>query len=289
MTPAGSTPGSTFPPGWRLHAEACRRAPRPGRRGREPGADRGSAPPAPSSATSTTSSRPASARTRTSPGSHPSSGRRSPATRRRRSSRGLDRAGQPVGRHVELDGRSACGGDRSRSAAASPRRVSTSGWIPRASSRSSLTAGELVDRGVEERGERGIVLSPAPREPKREQQRHQPLLRAVVQIALEPTARVVGRRDDPCARRPHLLLLALALGDVGARDEEERTALDHRQRGARPEHVDDLAVARQPATRRARPSSRPRRRPRSPLARRSASSGGTYRSQKRTPPVSPAS
>ena len=46
------------------------------------------------------------------------------------------------------------------------------------------------------------------REPQRERERDEALLRAVVEVALEPAARLVARGDDAAARGPELLLLA---------------------------------------------------------------------------------
>ena len=131
-----------------------------------------------------------------------------------------------------------------RSAAASPRSLSADGWIPCASSRSSLTAAasSVTAPSTAASGcDRAALRAAQP-----QQQRDQPLLRAVVEIPLDPPARVVGRGDDPRPRAPHLRLVALAVGDVGAGDQPHRAALDLRQRGARPGDVDLAAVALHP-------------------------------------------
>ena len=68
--------------------------------------------------------------------------------------------------------------------------------------------GELLARAGEDLGRRrrvGVELRL--REAQRERERDEPLLRAVVEVALELPARVVAGRDDPRARRPELLLL----------------------------------------------------------------------------------
>ena len=66
----------------------------------------------------------------------------------------------------------------------------------------------------------GVVPQPRLREPQRERERDEPLLRAVVQVPLEPAALVVAGLDDPRARGAQLRLLRLALGHVGAADDE---------------------------------------------------------------------
>jgi hypothetical protein len=68
-------------------------------------------------------------------------------------------------------------------------------------------------------GRLGVVTQPRLREPQGKRQRHEPLLRAVVQVALEAHARVVGGLDDARSGRPQLRLLGLALGDVRAADD----------------------------------------------------------------------
>ncbi len=126
--------------------------------------------------------------------------------------RGLDRLRQPL-----VDGREL---DRQRrprreplersaqAAVAEHRRVDAAGELaqllraprraPRShsSSSSSAAAGSDVDLRL--------------REPERERERDQPLLRAVVQVALEAPPLLVAGRDDAGARGPQLLLLPLA-------------------------------------------------------------------------------
>ena len=58
-------------------------------------------------------------------------------------------------------------------------------------------------------------------EPERDGERDQPLLGAVVEVALEHAASLVGRLDDARARCPDLLVLSPALGDVHAREQHE--------------------------------------------------------------------
>ena len=116
--------------------------------------------------------------------------------------------------------------------------------MPCASSRSSLTAAASSSTaspsacvGLDEPALRGAELH---------QQRDQALLRAVVEIALEPPASVVGRREDARPRSPHLGLVPLPVGDVGAADEVDGAARDSRQRRARPGDLELGAVPLQP-------------------------------------------
>src|SRR3954467_8975835 len=76
--------------------------------------------------------------------------------------------------------------------------------------------GQLEDRLVE-RLERDLRLSvdePGSRDLQDQTEVHQALLRAVVEIALEPAALGVTRRHDPRTRSPQVRLSLLAVGDV---------------------------------------------------------------------------
>ena len=96
------------------------------------------------------------------------------------------------------------------SAGSSPRSVSTAGWMPRASSRSSGSAVlELLDRRATRSRSSGCRPSG---HPQRQRERDEVLLRAVVQVALDPPARVVAGRDQPRARRAQLLVAGPQLG-----------------------------------------------------------------------------
>ena len=101
--------------------------------------------------------------------------------------------------------------------------------MPWASSRSSAEArGEPLAHVLEEGdGRVRVALGPRPRQADLERQRHQVLLRAVVQVALDAPARRVGGLDDPrlrCAQLLHAraldlvaaqrLLVGAPLGDV---------------------------------------------------------------------------
>ena len=102
---------------------------------------------------------------------------------------------------------------------------------------------ELLAGGAEDLvGAVGVVPKPRLREPERERERDEPLLRAVVQVPLEPPALVVAGFDDARARGAQLRLLRLALGDVGAADDELVGRL--RERPQPP--GDDPPVARAP-------------------------------------------
>ena len=99
--------------------------------------------------------------------------------------------------------------------------------------------GETLDRLVEQaRGGLGVVRELRPDHAEHEPERHEPLLRAVVEVALDlPPCRVL-RGDDPCAGRLELrdprllglppaqhLLRVLALGDVEDHAVERRPAV----------------------------------------------------------------
>ena len=73
--------------------------------------------------------------------------------------------------------------------------MSTAGWSPRASSRSSASARvQVLDAALDRR--RGGRLSRRGREPQRQRKGDEPLLGAVVEIALDPAASLVGGFDD---------------------------------------------------------------------------------------------
>ena len=90
---------------------------------------------------------------------------------------------------------------------------------------------QLVERGGEllacgfEHGVGGgrIGVELALGEAERERERDEPLLRAVVEVALEPAPGLVARLDDAGARRAQLLLLPLPVADV----REQRQVADH--------------------------------------------------------------
>ena len=64
------------------------------------------------------------------------------------------------------------------------------------------------------------------REPQRERERDEPLLRAVVEVALQAAALGVLRLDEAGARGPDLLEVPLALGDVDAAEELLRPVVE---------------------------------------------------------------
>ena len=102
--------------------------------------------------------------------------------------------------------------------------MSTAGWMPRASSRSSARrGGEILDRLVEQlRGQRGVALELAAGQAERQREADEVLLGAVVQVALDPAPGVVRRGDDAGARGAQLLLGGEPVGDVAHVAEEER-------------------------------------------------------------------
>ena len=98
--------------------------------------------------------------------------------------------------------------------------------------------GELLARGIDDR-RRSLRVGGRARlgEPERDRERHEALLGAVVEIALEHAPRLVGGLDDARARGADLLVLAPALGDVDAGEEDERRlpsrhVVDRRRRQA---------------------------------------------------------
>ena len=78
--------------------------------------------------------------------------------------------------------------------------------------------GEFVDRAVEQR----VALVRRLAQATEVEQHRQPLLRAVVKIALDSAALGVGDLDEPGTRGAQLLLRALAVGDVSEVSGERR-------------------------------------------------------------------
>ena len=71
---------------------------------------------------------------------------------------------------------------------------------------------ELAQPAVEQRGRLGVVGHPRAGEPEREGERDEALLGTVVQVALDPAARGVARRDEAGARRLQLRVASAQLG-----------------------------------------------------------------------------
>ena len=88
------------------------------------------------------------------------------------------------------------------SAAPSPRSLSSAGWMPRASSRSSLIASCASSRAWAISGAAlaGSLASRDSASPSISDEGDQALLRAVVQVALDPPALGVRGRDDALPR-----------------------------------------------------------------------------------------
>ena len=86
--------------------------------------------------------------------------------------------------------------------------MSTAGWMPRASSRSSSSpcASCVLRGGQDLAGGRRVLLERRADQAQVERERHEPLLRAVVQVALEPPALGVAGLDDARARGGQLLV-----------------------------------------------------------------------------------
>jgi hypothetical protein len=117
-----------------------------------------------------------------------------------------------------------------RNAGSRPPSVSTAGVdAPRELTQLARGGGELVGRLVEQPGRfLRLALNARARQPQVERQADEPLLGPVVEVALEPPARLVGRLHDARPGRLQFGLLALALGDVAEVARE----------GRRPRHVD---------------------------------------------------
>ncbi len=92
---------------------------------------------------------------------------------------------------------------------------------------------ELVARLVEDSRQLGVGIGPTVRTPEREAKRHEPLLRSIVEVALEPSPFLVRRLDDPRPRRPDLLELSPQLGGqprvLEGKPRRRRGAFDERR------------------------------------------------------------
>ena len=92
--------------------------------------------------------------------------------------------------------------------------MSTTGWMPRASSRSSAVA--AASSSIASSSSSAVVagsrLELVARQPQVHRQRHQPLLGAVVEVALDPAPLRVAGLDDPRPRGAQLLDLGPQLG-----------------------------------------------------------------------------
>ena len=182
----------------------------------------GSAPPTPSSTTSTIAC----------PSSHVT------RTRTYEACRVLRHVRQRLGDDVERPPASTCFGSRpggqrldlDRQRRPLGQRLERGGEPAVAEHRGMEAAGELAQLLERERQLGGgraeaarrrlrVAAEPRLREPERERERDEPLLRAVVEVPLEaPPLGGLGL-DDPRPRAPDLLLLALLLGHVDAADE----------------------------------------------------------------------
>ena len=99
------------------------------------------------------------------------------------------------------------------SATASPWPLTTAGWRPRATSRSSSSDAAISCRAWASRASRVRVVAELRLEQAElERQRDEPLLGAVVQVALEPLALLLAGLDDARARAPQLLEPGAQLG-----------------------------------------------------------------------------
>ena len=99
-------------------------------------------------------------------------------------------------------------------APASPVSVSTAGWIPRASSRSSVSASfaSLLADSISDPSSGSAPAARSRAIPRARLKRHQPLLRAVMQVAFQPAPFGVPGLHDPGPGGADLLQLGLHLG-----------------------------------------------------------------------------
>ena len=124
----------------------------------------------------------------------------------------------------------------------------TAGWIPRASSRSSARACVSSSRAPASSSvaAAGSDASFDSTSAQRDGEGHEPLLRSVVEVALERAPCAILGLHEACSRGVEVLGGALALGDVDARDQEQAALVDLGQRGARPGDGQPAAVAGDP-------------------------------------------
>ena len=101
---------------------------------------------------------------------------------------------------------------RPSSAAPRPCSVNTAGWIPRASSRSSRSDSSSSCLASSSRRRAGGPHELTLQGPELQRERDQPLLRAVVQVSLEPSPLGLRNLDDARARPPQLLHPRAQLG-----------------------------------------------------------------------------
>ena len=142
------------------------------------------------------------------------SGRRWSGPRRRGSRRRPRPApGSGARRRTRARRAAARGGRACAAPAISPSSVSTAGWMPRASSRSSSMASWSSSRTrAEMLG--AVVVEPVLEHFELEADGQQAVLGAVVEVALEAAAGLVGGGDDPRAARLELALALEPVGDV---------------------------------------------------------------------------
>ena len=124
----------------------------------------------------------------------------------------LDFVGVPLGAHRGRRPRRSSGmGNRATpdsTAATSPLSLSTGGWMPRASSRRSVSVSRAWScSSASSSGGELAALQAVAGEPEPRDLRDDVLLDAVVQVALEPAALVVLRGDEPLARGGQLVEL----------------------------------------------------------------------------------
>ena len=171
------------------------------------------APPLPSSETTTSTSPPSRRTLAPTPCASRRSGRRSSAPRRSRSRRRpRPAAGSRSSSSTSASTFSGARATSASTAAPTPRSDRNAGWMPRANSRSSASATASFSPISSTVLDEPAVAEPRLQHPQVERERHELLLGAVVQVALDPAARVVGGLDDPQPRHPQLLHPRAQLG-----------------------------------------------------------------------------
>ena len=93
-------------------------------------------------------------------------------------------------------------------------RVDAAGELAQLLDRELELSGRLVGGSDRVRVPATGVIEALPKQPQGQRQGHQPLLRAIVQVALEPSSLLVGGFDDACARAADLGFGCALIGEI---------------------------------------------------------------------------
>ena len=159
----------------------------------------------------------------------------------------LDRLGQALVEKLEVDRERRPRDERldrgGQAAVGEHRGVDAARQLPQLLERLRELVGGLAEQPF---GRLGLVVHTRLREAQHQGERDEALLRAVVEVALEPAALDVARLDDAGARAAQLVLVLLALGDVHPTDEQPRVPAVVAERRRRPGDAPPFAVRRDP-------------------------------------------